>query len=77
MLLFHIIDDGVAILRINGKRYRQCKVYRRGAEVYAQLGAEFVRLLSHGGTTDPRISCQGVEGSGIIAGGTKAPVWAP
>jgi hypothetical protein len=59
MELFHVIDDGVVILRHKGGRYRQTKLYRRGNDLYAGLGSEFVRLLTGGGRTDPNVSWQG------------------
>lgn len=37
MELFHVIDDGVVHLRSKGV-YRQTKVFRRGADVFAAYG---------------------------------------
>lgn len=55
MELFHIIDDAVVIVRRNGV-YRQCKLYRKGVDVFAQVGGGFVRLLAMGGTSQPAVS---------------------
>lgn len=73
--LFHIIDDGVAILRLRGKRYRQTKIYRRGQDVFADPGGGYVRLLSGGGTTDPAIGWLAVEGPGVTFRGSRIPTY--
>jgi hypothetical protein len=64
--LFHVIEDGAAILRLKGGVYRQTKIYRRGAEVFVGLGGGFVRLLKGGGTTKPDVTCLEVEGPGVV-----------
>lgn len=73
MDLFHIIDDGVAIVRLAGKRYRQVKIYRRAQHVFAGIGSDFVRLLCAGETTDPRVSWLEVEGPGVRLTGNRVP----
>ena len=77
MDLFHIVDEGAAIIRLRGRRYRQVKVYRRGKDVYAAIGSDFVRLLAHGGTTDPHVGWLGVEGPWIKLKANRAPVFEP
>jgi len=62
---FHIIDDGVAILRIRGKVWRQTKIYHREGRIYAAYGGGFIQLMKYSGTSDPGVSCQGVEGPGV------------
>lgn len=52
---FHVIDDGCVILRSRGV-YRQVKLYYRGDELFAGLGAGFVKLMSRGGTSAPNVS---------------------
>ncbi|MGE0211809.1 MAG: hypothetical protein AB7S41_08960 [Parvibaculaceae bacterium] len=54
MSLFHLIPDAHAILSSKGV-YRQCKVFRRGNELYAGYGAGFVRLYQHG-TSAPSLN---------------------
>lgn len=65
MELFHIVEEGVALLRSKGV-YRQVKVYRRGKDVFASHGGGFVKLGSHGGTSNPNVSWDGVEGPEIF-----------
>lgn len=76
MDLFHIVDEGVVILRVRGKRYRQSKVYRRGADVFAAMGNDFVRLLAHGGTTDPSIGWLDIDAPGVTLKDNRQPVFA-
>jgi hypothetical protein len=64
--LFHIIDDGVAILRVKGRVYRQAKIYHRGEDVFAGYGGGYVRLTRGGWTTMPDVSCIEVEGPGVV-----------
>lgn len=56
MDLFHIIDDAFAVLRSKGV-YRQAKLYWRGPQLYAAWGGGFIRILKHGGTSNPNVSC--------------------
>jgi len=71
---FHIIDDATVILRNRGV-YRQAKVYRRGADVYAGWGAGFIRLLAYSATTAPNVSWDDIEADGVTT--TKGrPVYA-
>lgn len=61
---FHIIEDGAAVLRSKGV-YRQSKVYRRGAAVYAAWSGGFIRLLRGSATTHPNVSWDGVDADGV------------
>lgn len=61
MNLFHVINDGVAVLRVKGGIFKQSKIYRREAMVYAALGGGFVRLTRSGGTTNPNTTWHEVE----------------
>lgn len=72
--LFHIIEDGVAILHRNGV-FRQAKIYRRGDCVYAAWAAGFIKLLGGAGTSVPNVSWYGVEGPGVSYQQGKAPKW--
>lgn len=65
MQLFHVIDDGVAILRIRGRVYKQAKIYHRGEDVFAAYGGGYIRLTRGSGTTVPEVSCEAVEGPGV------------
>lgn len=56
---FHVIDDAV-ILRSRGV-FRQAKVYRRGADVFAAWGSGYIRLLANSGTTVPYVSWDDLE----------------
>ena len=63
---FHIINDGVVILRVNGGTFRQSKIFRRGEHVYAEAGSNsFIRLLRSGGTTNPKVAWLELEGPGV------------
>lgn len=64
MELFHVIEDGAAILRSRGV-FRQCKIYRRAKSIYAGYGAGFIRLTQGGGTSVPNVSWVGVAGPGV------------
>lgn len=70
---FHIIDEGVVVLRLRGKRFRQSNVYRRGAMVYAGIGSEFVRLIAHGGTSDPQVGWLDIEAEGVTMSANRTP----
>lgn len=65
MELFHLIDDGAAILRIRGRVYRQAKIYRRGEQIFAACAGGFVRLLRGSGTTHPDVTVIEVGGPGV------------
>lgn len=74
MDLFHIIDDGAAILRQKG-RYTQKKIYRRGDKVYAEADrSSFIELLKGNGTSDPNISWMDVAGRGVTVE-DRRPQW--
>jgi len=61
---FHVIDDAAVILRSKGM-FRQAKVYRRGADVYAGWGNAFIRLLRGSATTHPNVSWDEIEAEGV------------
>lgn len=65
MDLFHIIDDGVAILRLKGGIEKQVRVYRRGEKLYVPAKGGYLRLTRGSGTLDPNITCLALEGPGI------------
>lgn len=71
--LFHIIEDGVVILRIKGGIERQAKLYRRSERVYAGHGSGFVRLCPGGGTSSPNITWIDCEGPGVSFGLNRLP----
>ena len=60
---FHIIDDAAVIIRRRG-RYRQSKLYRRGDQLFAAVGSDFVRLMAANGTSDPHISWVELDAAG-------------
>lgn len=67
MNLFHVIDDGVAILRCKGL-YRQAKVYRRGEDVFAGYGGGYVKLHGAAGTSRPDVSWLEIDAPGVRLG---------
>lgn len=74
MQRFHVIEDAAVILRRKGGVYGQAKVYRRGRDVFAALGAGFVRLLGGSGTTSPNVSWLDLEAEGVeLANASKTP----
>lgn len=76
MELFHIIDEGAAILKLKGGVYKQAKIYRRGDQVFAEAGSNtFIRLVRGGGTTKPAVTWLEVEGPGVHADPTSHPKW--
>ena len=75
MELFHVIEDGAAILRFKRGIFRQAKIYRRGADVFAGVGGGFIRLLAHGGTTNVDVSCLEVAGPGGTLDARRLPKW--
>lgn len=75
MELFHVIDDGVVILRARGV-YKQVKLYRRGEQLYALFGGGFIRLLQGRGTTVPNVSWIDMEGPGCLMS-RVGPVYVP
>lgn len=77
MELFHIIEDGQAIMFSRGV-YRQAKVFRRGTMVFAQHGGGFIRLMQGGATSVPTVAWKGVDALGVTADiSGRAPVWGP
>lgn len=62
---FHIIEDAQCILRSKGV-YRQCKLFRRGEELYAGWGNGFVKIMRGGGTSHPLVSVEdlNLQGAG-------------
>lgn len=54
-MLFHIVEDGVVILRSKGV-FKQSDIYVRKNYIYAKHGSGFVRLDRHeNGTTAPSV----------------------
>lgn len=74
--LFHEIPDAQVILRSKGV-YRQAKLFRREADIYAAWGSGFIRLLSAGGTTVPAVHYLASEqrGHDVVFTDGKAPKW--
>lgn len=54
-MLFHIVEDCFVVTRSKGL-FRQAKVFRRGDQLFAGVGAGFVRLIAGGYTTIPAMS---------------------
>jgi hypothetical protein len=75
MELFHVIEDGVAILRLKRGIFRQTKIYRRGEQVFAAVGGGYVRLIAYGGTTNTDITCLEVAGPGVTLDARRLPTW--
>lgn len=69
---FHIIDDGIVILRSKGI-YRQAKVYERKGEIYAGYGERFIKLGNAPNTTDPNVSWDEIDADGVTAAPGKRP----
>lgn len=74
MELFHVIDDGVVHLRSKGV-YRQTKVFRRGADVFAAYGGGYIRLLAGHGTTRPDVSWDDMDAPGVHLGNNFKPTF--
>lgn len=74
--LFHIVEGAQAIL-YSGGVFKQVKVYRRGADLYAAHGGGFVKMLGHNGTTHPRVSWRDLHHSSteITIQKNGTPVW--
>lgn len=75
MELFHVIEGGVVHLRSKGL-YRQANVYHRGRDVFAKVGAGFVRLHGHRGTTKPDIAWEDIEAAGVTLDNNGRPFFA-
>ena len=60
MELFHIIEGANVILQNRGI-YKQAKVFRRGADIYAGTAGGYVRLYGSSATSVPRISWHGID----------------
>jgi len=79
MELFHLIDDGIAIVRAPRGVYKQTKVYRRGSSVYIGHGVGFLRICApfdnRYGTSHPDFKVEELEGAGIVMAKGKAPEW--
>ena len=56
--LFHELFQEKIVLRWKGRFY-QTQVYHRNHEIYAKLGAGYVRLHSAGNTTEPNVMWEG------------------
>lgn len=64
MDLFHVIEEGQAIVRSRGV-FRQVKIYRRADDVFAGYGGGFIKLLGMKSTTSPNISWVDIDGPNI------------
>lgn len=65
MQLFHIIEEGIVIIRGKGGVYRQSKVYRRGEKVYAYHAGGFIELMGMRATSSPHVSWLDIEADGV------------
>jgi len=74
MDLFHEIPDGMVILRTKGV-FKQAKVFRRGADVFAAHGSGFIRLLQHSGTTIPTTHWLDLDAQNVSHPVGRAPTW--
>lgn len=74
MDLFHEIPDAQVILRTKGV-FRQAKVFRRGRDVFAGLGAGFIRLHPRGGTSIPTTHWLDIDAAGVTEPPGRAPTW--
>ena len=74
MELFHIIDDGAAVLRLKGGLMKQTKIFRRGESIHAGISGGYLLLRRGNGTINPYISCQGVVGIGVVRV-NDVPTW--
>lgn len=75
--LFHAIDDVQCITRCGGI-FRQVAVFRRGEELFARHSNGFIRLMSRGDTSAPKVSWLDMEIHKNIAlegGRFNAPMW--
>lgn len=72
--LFHEVPDAQVVLRSKGV-YRQAKVFRRGADIYAAWGSGFIRLLSGSGTTVPTVVWDTLEASHLVVIERGVPKW--
>lgn len=59
--LFSVTDDNI-ILRTSSGVYKQARVARRGADLYATVGAGFVRLYQDNTTSSPTLRWECMEG---------------
>ena len=74
--LFQRIEGGVAIVSNNG-RYSQAEVYRRGSDVFALVGKDYVRLHGSKGTSVPKLLWHDVEAEGVWINKLGVPEWFP
>ena len=52
---FEVIEDSIVIVRTKSA-YKQCKMYKRKRELYANAAGGFVRLNLGGGTSNPNVT---------------------
>lgn len=76
MELFHVIDDGVAIIR-SGQIWKQTKLYKRGQMLFVPHGGGYIRICDKfgdtWGTSVPSVKVIELEGSGVVMDGNNAP----
>lgn len=77
MELFHIIDDGVAIIKV-GNIYKQTKLYRRGKRLFVTHAGGYIRICAKfgdtWGTALPNVKVIDFEGEGV-KNATSEPRW--
>ncbi len=70
MELFHVIDDGVAIIR-SGQIWKQVKLYQRAGVLFVPHGGGYVRVTARfgdtWGTSVPSVKVVEMDGSGVVA----------
>lgn len=71
MELFHVIDDGVAIIR-SGQIWKQTKLYKRGDTLFVPHGGGYIRVTNKfgdtWGTSVPTVKAIALEGTGVVHG---------
>jgi hypothetical protein len=79
MQLFHLIDDGVAIIRVGGTLFKQVKVYHRGSNVFIAHAGGFARVTAKFGdsygTSAPNVRVLELEASDVKLRGSDAPIY--
>ena len=54
--MFHVIQDGYAIVRSKRGIHRQCRLYQYREGLYIGLSGGFVRLMTNGNVGTPDVS---------------------
>lgn len=66
--LFEVSDDYVVLVTLRGV-YRQAKIARRGAELYAAIPGGYVRLYGNRTTSNPGLRWVEIEGADTYIAG--------